>query len=73
MASLEAATNELEGMTLRAAEYVIENKLYARMRIPPIAEPLIEASWHAEHPAAGSGGGAVVLAAGYLPAMRPSA
>ncbi|MGO9260471.1 MAG: glutathionylspermidine synthase family protein [Bryobacteraceae bacterium] len=50
VASLEAATNELEAMTLRAVEHVIENKLYARMNVPPMAAPLIEASWQAEPP-----------------------
>jgi len=48
---LEAATNELEKMTLRAAQHVIDNKLYARMGIPEIAIPLIESSWEAEPPA----------------------
>jgi glutathionylspermidine synthase len=47
---LEAVTNELEAMTLRAAEYVISNKLYSRLKIPPAAVPLIEASWLAEPP-----------------------
>jgi len=50
VADLEAATNELEGMTLRAAEYVISNKLYGRLKIPPMAVPLIETSWLAEPP-----------------------
>ncbi len=31
---LEAATNELETMTLQAAQHVIDNKLYARLAIP---------------------------------------
>src|SRR5438874_2169889 len=47
---LEKATNELEKMTLQAAQHVIDNKLYARMGIPEIAIPLIEASWEAEPP-----------------------
>jgi glutathionylspermidine synthase len=47
---LEAATNQLESMTLRAAEHIIANKLYDRLRIPPLAVPLIEASWEAEPP-----------------------
>jgi glutathionylspermidine synthase len=50
VASLEAATNELEAMMVRSVEHIIENKLYARMSVPPIAVPLIEASWHAEPP-----------------------
>src|SRR5580704_3882683 len=48
---LEAATNELEKMTLRAAQHVIDHKLYARMGIPENAIPLIESSWKAEPPA----------------------
>jgi glutathionylspermidine synthase len=48
--ALEEATNELEQMTLAAAQHIIDNKLYARMGIPAIAVPLIEASWEAEPP-----------------------
>ncbi len=48
--TLEAATDELEKMTLAAAQHIIDNKLYARMGIPEIAVPLIEASWEAEPP-----------------------
>ena len=48
---LEAATNELEKMTLAAAQHVIDHKLYAAMGIPEIAVPLIESSWEAEPPA----------------------
>src|SRR5580700_3722322 len=47
---IERATNDLEAMTLRAAQYVIENRLYARLKIPPLAVPLIERSWQAEPP-----------------------
>jgi glutathionylspermidine synthase len=47
---LEAAANELEAMTLAAARHVIDNKLYAQLSIPPIAVPLIEASWEAQPP-----------------------
>src|SRR3954451_7423068 len=47
---LEAATNELETMSLAAAQHVIDNRLYSRMGIPEIAAPLIEASWEAEPP-----------------------
>jgi glutathionylspermidine synthase len=50
VAELERVTNELEGMTLRAAEHVIENRLYSRLQIPAPAVPLIEASWQAEPP-----------------------
>jgi glutathionylspermidine synthase len=47
---LEAATNELEKMTLTAAQHIIDNRLYARMGIPANAIPLIERSWEAEPP-----------------------
>jgi len=47
---IEAATNELETMTLAAAQHVIDNHLYASMGIPDIAVPLIERSWEAEPP-----------------------
>jgi len=47
---LEAATNELEKMTLEAAQYIIDHRLYARMGIPENAVPLIETSWEAEPP-----------------------
>jgi glutathionylspermidine synthase len=50
IAGIEAATNELEAMTLRAAGHIIENRLYTRMGVPPLAAPLIEASWEAEPP-----------------------
>lgn len=48
---LEKATNELEAMTLQAAQHVIDNRLYAQMGIPDVAVPLIESSWEAEPPA----------------------
>ena len=47
---LEAATNNLHGLCLKAVQYVIDNKLYARLGIPDIAVPLIEGSWEAEPP-----------------------
>jgi glutathionylspermidine synthase len=47
---LEAATNELEKMTLAAAQHVIDNRLYQRMAIPDVAIALIESSWEAEPP-----------------------
>jgi glutathionylspermidine synthase len=50
VASIEAVTNELEVMMVRSVEYIIENQLYARMNVPPIAVPLIETSWHNEPP-----------------------
>jgi len=47
---LEAATNELEGMTLEAAQHIIDHKLYSRMGIPESAVGLIESAWEAEPP-----------------------
>jgi glutathionylspermidine synthase len=47
---LEAATNELEKMTLAAAQHIIDRQLYRQMAIPEIAIPLIESSWEAEPP-----------------------
>jgi glutathionylspermidine synthase len=47
---LEAATNELEKMTLAAAQHIIDNRLYSRVGIPEVAIPLIESSWEAEPP-----------------------
>ena len=47
---IEAATNELEKMTLASVQHIIDNKLYARMGISDAAAPLIEASWEAEPP-----------------------
>jgi glutathionylspermidine synthase len=48
--TLEAATNELEKMTLAAAQHIIDRRLYSRMGIPETAIPLIESSWEAEPP-----------------------
>lgn len=47
---LERATNELEKMTLRAAQHVIDNRLYGKLGIPQTAIPLIESSWESEPP-----------------------
>jgi glutathionylspermidine synthase len=47
---LEAATNELEKMSLAAAQHIIDNKLWGRMGIPESAVPLVEASWESESP-----------------------
>ncbi len=47
---LESATNQLHAMALHAAEYIIDNRLYERLRIPAAAARLIENSWHAEPP-----------------------
>ncbi len=48
--TLETATNELETMSLAAAQHIIDNKLYSRMGIPESAVGLIESSWEAEPP-----------------------
>ncbi len=48
--ALEAATNELEAMTLAAAQHIIDHRLYSRMGIPNQAVELIERSWEAEPP-----------------------
>jgi glutathionylspermidine synthase len=48
--TLETATNELEKMTLAAAQHIIDHRLYAKMGIPEQAIPLIESSWEAEPP-----------------------
>jgi glutathionylspermidine synthase len=47
---LEAASNELEAISLAAVQHMIDNQLYAQMRIPQCATPLIESSWEAEPP-----------------------
>jgi glutathionylspermidine synthase len=47
---LASATNELEEMTLHAAQHMIDNHLYSKMGIPDCAVPLIERSWDAEPP-----------------------
>jgi glutathionylspermidine synthase len=44
--TLEAATEELHGMCIEAAQHVIDNQLYARFAIPPEAVPMIEQSWN---------------------------
>jgi glutathionylspermidine synthase len=47
---LASATNELEEMTRKAAQRVIDHRLYSKMGIPELAVPLIERSWEAEPP-----------------------
>jgi glutathionylspermidine synthase len=46
--ALEAATNELAEMSLAAAQYIIDHRLYAQLGIVENAIPLIETSWNAE-------------------------
>jgi glutathionylspermidine synthase len=48
--TLEAATNELEEMSLAAVQHIIDNKLYAQMGIPESAVSLVESSWDREPP-----------------------
>lgn len=47
---LEAVTNDLAKMTIQAAQYVINARLYERLAIPHQAIPLIERSWQTEPP-----------------------
>jgi glutathionylspermidine synthase len=48
--TLEAATNELEEMSLAAVQHIIDHKLYGLMGIPEGAIPLVEASWNSDPP-----------------------
>jgi glutathionylspermidine synthase len=47
---LEAATEELHDMCIKAAEHVITHNLYDRLTIPPQAVPLIKRSWENDEP-----------------------
>ncbi|MFZ5781736.1 MAG: glutathionylspermidine synthase family protein [Pseudomonadota bacterium] len=47
---LEAATEELHGMCLKAVEHVVANRLWERMRIPPIWGDYIERVWRRADP-----------------------
>ena len=47
---LESSTNELAQMALAAAQYIIDQGLYAKLGIASDAIPLIEKSWKAEPP-----------------------
>ncbi len=38
---IEAATNELQDLCLKAAQHVIDKKRYSELRIPPAAIPFI--------------------------------
>ena len=49
--TLEAAANELQTMSLAAAQHIIDNRRYADLTIPAEAIPAIEAAWNAEPPA----------------------
>ncbi len=48
---IEAVTEELYKMSLWAVEYVVSNKLYAKLGIPQWFVPYIEASWRRRDPA----------------------
>ena len=48
--AIEASTEELHEMCIKAAGYVIDNRLYDKLAIPPVGVPLIERSWNAEPP-----------------------
>jgi glutathionylspermidine synthase len=47
---LEAATEELHGMCLKAVEHVVSSKLWERMRIPPAWGDYIERVWRRSDP-----------------------
>jgi glutathionylspermidine synthase len=47
---LDAATEELHGLCLKAVEYVVANKLWQRMRIPPAWGDYIEQVWRRSDP-----------------------
>ena len=47
---LEDATNKLHAMCLEAAQHIIDERLYDKLRIPARIVPLIEAAWEQEPP-----------------------
>jgi len=47
---LEAATEELHGLCLKAVEHVVANRLWERMRIPPAWGDYIERIWRRSDP-----------------------
>src|SRR6185312_101843 len=47
---LEAATETLHGLCLKAVEHVVANKLWDRMRIPPTWGDYIERVWRRSDP-----------------------
>ncbi|HUK43489.1 MAG TPA: glutathionylspermidine synthase family protein [Candidatus Bathyarchaeia archaeon] len=49
--NLEQATNELHEMCLAAVQHVIDEDLFARMRISDLAATLVRKTWDAEPPA----------------------
>jgi glutathionylspermidine synthase len=46
--SLEAATNGLYALCLEAGQQIIDRDLFAQLKIPPAAVPLIRRAWEAE-------------------------
>jgi glutathionylspermidine synthase len=48
---IEKATNELHEMSLKAAQYAIDNNRFADMGIPDFAIPIIKKTWEDEPPA----------------------
>ncbi len=48
--ALESATNEVHRLCLKAVEFVIEQKRYQDLQIPPAAIPMIEWSWRNSPP-----------------------
>lgn len=47
---LEAATDELHGLCLKAVEYVVANRLWDRLRIPPAWGDYVEQIWRRSDP-----------------------
>jgi len=47
---IEAASNELQEMCLKAGQHIIDNKRYADLHIPVAAIPFIERAWEQEPP-----------------------
>lgn len=47
---IEKATGELYDMSLQAVQYIIDNKLYNKLKIPNKFIPLIERTWEYEEP-----------------------
>ncbi|TAL34571.1 MAG: glutathionylspermidine synthase family protein [Spirochaetes bacterium] len=47
---IEDVTNELHRMCLKAVERVVSRNLFDRLRIPPVAIPLVKSSWERNEP-----------------------
>ena len=48
---IEAATNELQEMCLKAGQHVIDNNRFNELSIPDVAIPVIKHAWENEPPA----------------------